>query len=415
MRYREAMAGQMVRLSPFLGENHFLPDDQLQSENGAFVRQAVNVDLSSRGTFFRRQGYLKLLPCQNAHSLWSNEKRCFYADGNTLFELHLNAQRQFESRTLLENLRAGRFLSYADTPAGIYLTDGLSLYRLAGSRVIEVNQQAPHLPRLTKIEGVLPKGVYLITVRYENEAAIAPIQMIELKEAGGILVDVINPQNKKIEIYASTCNGKTLYLQKNNALTVDIFTDSKTLEDCDESCMQAGSLLAYFYGRLLSVNKEFVCYSKLYDLDKMDVATGYIAFDSPLQMCLPVDEGLYVASAHKTYFCEGRNIEELNFKEILPYGAVFGTSGRMDDGSFFWFSPKGLVKANSLGEATNVQINKVAIVPAKKGAGIFIKENGNSKIIVSAFEKQERHSKSALDAAKDFLTIEQHRKEDENA
>ena len=51
-----------VPVGPFLGMNNRLPDTKLRvQDKGDFVRNAVNVDVTTAGTVKRRQGLTKLV------------------------------------------------------------------------------------------------------------------------------------------------------------------------------------------------------------------------------------------------------------------------------------------------------------------------------------------------------------------
>ena len=67
-----------LKLGPFLGENNRLPDTRLSSQDGTFVRYAVNVDLSDSNTFKRRKGTSLTVSGADVGSLWS-------ADGDSAY------------------------------------------------------------------------------------------------------------------------------------------------------------------------------------------------------------------------------------------------------------------------------------------------------------------------------------------
>ncbi len=53
------------------------------------LAQADNVDIDNEGRITRRGGYTKkFTPSSKIHSLWSNDRMCFFVDGNILKRLH---------------------------------------------------------------------------------------------------------------------------------------------------------------------------------------------------------------------------------------------------------------------------------------------------------------------------------------
>lgn len=387
---REVMNANIVEFPRFLGENNRLPDSELRSQDGVYVRQAVNVRLTNRGTFERRDGYKKLFEAQKPSSLYSNGERCFYLDNGTLYEIKVNANIQLEKVALKDGFRTDAELAYTNTPLGIYFSDGNTLYRIAGNRVITVNPLKPNTPILTEIEGVLPKGSYTFAVTWvdENGDETPPSHYahIELKAPGGVKVNAYTPPGYKLNVYAAKTNASTLFLQTNTEFSAIILNNSKTIEPAEDATIPAGDLLAYFNGRLLSAKGQFLFYSEAFHLDRYNRATGFIGFSDKISIIMPTDEGIYVV-ADKTYFLEGRDITQQNFKEVLPYGGVFGTGCRGKDGEYCWMSPLGFVKANGMGEVENVQVRKVGVVPCTRGNSIFIKEHGKEEFVTTVFKR----------------------------
>ena len=101
-------------IGPFKGENNRLPDFVLSGKEGAFVRAAVNVDLSVAGTFKRRPGSTRVVSGTDCHSLWSAGEDSYYVDHRTLF--HLSAD--YTTTAVLTGLTPFRVMSYADAGSG---------------------------------------------------------------------------------------------------------------------------------------------------------------------------------------------------------------------------------------------------------------------------------------------------------
>ena len=410
MKKRNQQA-DIIELPRFLGENNRLPDSELRSQDGVYVRQAVNVDLTNRGTFERRDGYARIIESIRASSLYSNSDRCFYLDNGTLYELKLNSEQNLEKVALKTGFRLEAKLTYCTTPLGVYFSDGETLYRIAGNRVVTVTTVRAQPPILKTTEGSLKPGRYMFAVTWvdENGTESPPshYEMIELGEPMGIEVLASPPSGFSYNVYASPLNSSTMYLQTTSKFTAIIRNNSKQIGSSTDRSLPAGELLAYANGRLLSAKGQYLYYSEPFNLEECDLVSGYISFAEPITVLMATENGIYVA-ADKTWFLEGRSITELTFKEVLPYGGVFGTACRGKDGEYCWMSPFGFVKANSLGEVENVQVGKVGVVPCTRGNSIFIKEHGKEKFVTTV-EKQKDAENTF--ANKDYATSETNRKE----
>ena len=99
---------------PFKGENNRLPDFALSGKEWAFVRSAINVDLSEAGTFKRRPGSAKVVSGTDCHSLWATGEDSYYVDHRTLF--HLSSD--YTATAVLTGLTPSRVMSYADAGVG---------------------------------------------------------------------------------------------------------------------------------------------------------------------------------------------------------------------------------------------------------------------------------------------------------
>ena len=93
--------------------------------------------------------------------------------------------------------------------------------------------------------------------------------------------------------------------------------------------------------------------------------------------------------------------------EILPYGAVLGSSARSDNStSVMWFSARGLVVGGAQGQVKNLQEDALAVRPGRKGAALLREEDGMRQVISSVFGAEDTRA-----AARSFMVAEIVRKE----
>lgn len=122
--FQEEKEKSNIRISQFLGLNNRLAPEKLtnSSENTSYCRAAENVDFTRSGGFIRRQGITNIMT-GDFHSLWSNGILTFCVRNNELGLLDgdLNFSKLIDA--------SQRKFTYADTGAGIYLSDNQNAYR----------------------------------------------------------------------------------------------------------------------------------------------------------------------------------------------------------------------------------------------------------------------------------------------
>lgn len=123
-----------VRLGPFLGMDNRLPDAKLATANGAFLRNAVNVDMDGAGFPRRRQGVAQVLSGTDVHSLWGNGTDAYFVDYGTLYHL----SDTLAKTAIYEGLTLGVSMSYTSSPAGVLASNGGALLRLEGASATEL-------------------------------------------------------------------------------------------------------------------------------------------------------------------------------------------------------------------------------------------------------------------------------------
>lgn len=126
------MASKPLSIGPFpQGMNNRLPDSQLklskEEGGGQLLRDALNVDITARGTLKRRQGAALAHAGLNCHSGWAPRGGAYmlYADAGDLFRLDVKA----DGTALREQIAAGYGRAtpvvFSEVNEAVYFTDGL--------------------------------------------------------------------------------------------------------------------------------------------------------------------------------------------------------------------------------------------------------------------------------------------------
>lgn len=162
-----------------------------------------------------------------------------------------------------------------------------------------------------------------------------------------------------------------------------------------------------YHGRLLVADAAGIYYSEPWAYGLYNPLRGYIPLPG-ITLLEPGQTGVYVATADKTYWLSGLDVDQVErMVELLPYGAVEGSSACMENSNdIAWFSARGLIVADAQGQAKNVQEATVAVGPAQIGATLYREQDGMRQLVAAVSGAQESRA-----AANSFMTMEVVRKE----
>ena len=192
---------KISRLGPFAGMDNRRPDHQLVKigqggKVGDFLRNAVNVDITTTGTLQRRRGVRRVLGSIDAHSLWSDGGDAFYVDGQTLYRLFLS-EGKIDRVPIAYGLTPGLRCSFVRVGNGhVYWSNGLVLQRVingvSGVPGVPVPNPAPHVT--AGVGGSLPAGLYQVAVTAHSDAgeesgSTWPVQITVYPVCSAILAD----------------------------------------------------------------------------------------------------------------------------------------------------------------------------------------------------------------------------------
>lgn len=386
------------KLGPFLGENNRLPEFRLATEDGAFVRAAVNVDLTRAGTFRRRKGSSLSLGGSDCHSLWADGVNCYFVDGDTLYRVggtHANLHKS----PVITGLPPGQRMSYAAANTEVYCTNGASLWRLRGALAAPACLPLPPAqPRVTVGVGGLVAGAYQVAVSFlahdgEESAATHPV-IVEVPASSSLeLTGIPQLAGCVTNIYVADANSTILHLVGSTSDTEFSVAVWGALEGgiCRTLGLQPmppGQIVAYLNGCLYVACGNILFQSEPYLLGMYNPVSGYTLFAEPITMLAPCQNGLYVA-ADQTYWISGPP-GQVELSPVLPYGAIFGTSQPVPNkNAVWWMSERGAVQGVQTGEVRNLQEEHVATVPAVAGASMLREQDGLKQMVASLFGPQQ--------------------------
>jgi len=370
------MKTKTITLGPFLGINNRLPDFALKTDVGAYLRSAVNVDITNAGNIVRRRGAVLLQAMGNAHSLkMATDTTGFMVRGSVLYGITLPAYTE----TLLTILASDANMSYAQVGADWYYSNGTDIGRVNAGVRYPIAMEPVAAPALATIGGSLQPGQYQVGVSYVNattgeEGAISDLAYKELTTLGGIRVTLpgVLTGATHVNVYLSESNG-TVQMLHSSVVTATATIDLTTLatgraaSGRSEDVLPAGTLF-YSNGRLCSFSGSTVYVGLPFRPGYYLPLSGFIPFTDPVTIAISNEAGTYIA-AEKTYFIPG-DLHDTSeqVRDVLPCGAVPGTTFAVPHKKTIgWFSKRGFVLIGADGTIDTSMSENVDITPPVLG------------------------------------------------
>ena len=372
----------IYQIGPFLGENNRLERHALMVvDSGHYLAEATNVDIDATGRIGSGGGSTLFQPVTSGRSIFSGGGHMLYAAGNDLRRVLSLAP--FSSANIA-SIGAGR-VSYSEINGEVFFSDGATLGCVeANGTAREVGIPVPAAPILNTAAGGLPPGRYFVALTYfrgQEEGGASIPGYADLATTSGI--EVAMPAAPSgvtgIGVYLTAANGEMPMLH--SVVTPGPASISLSTLAGGRACltqfmgpMPPGGLLASIPGYLLSASGNIVYFSAPYNFGLTDPAKNYIAFPQTVSMMADCGSGVYVAS-DKTYWLTGIGTEQMAMAEVLPYGAVAGSSSRnTSSGAVFWLSERGICTGDGTGQVANLQEKNMALSLTGSGASVFIEE-----------------------------------------
>lgn len=369
-----------VNYRVFRGINNRLPPTSLNSKEGRWLADAVNVDIDNSGDILRRFGASRIAEVTAPHSLFEN----LLVRDSVLYRVTLPAY----SETMLRLLSTNDTMRYQRVGEQLYMTNGVDYLRMdCDGNVVPWGLPVPAAPTVTPVPGELSAGLYTITVSYTScseEGPTSPYVQVELQHGlnGGVRVTLPPAVEgaSHINVYVSGNGGAVPLLAQTvevGEVNVDIVSIPTGREASSrvEAPLPAGTHLFEFNNRLCTVVGDTLYYGLPYRHGYYAPLTGRIAFNSPVTIAIGNQDGAYVATEDMTHFISGNDLGgEGELRDIFPYGAVPGTEfTHTKVTKVGWFSHRGIVVADAGGAVEPMMYDSVelATVPAGGFSAVF--------------------------------------------
>lgn len=382
------MADDAVTITRFLGARNTLPGDRMPpTEEGVWLKSAINVDHDNAGRIARRQGCGARIGFGNVTAAYAteDETRLFVVDGGDLKNV---ASITPLSAITLASVGTGE-VYWAEGGNLVFFT-GSSTGIIQGNDVLPLGIPTPQPPQMVAVAGSLPPGKYIAAIAYRDawgrQGGAGAVSEIELTETGGIRF-VFDPLPGYVGLlFVSLANGDHLFLLAESAAGAYIWPSGNPTSYALDP-MQMGSYpppagvgpVAFRDSRLwLSQNLGDTAYifrSRPFWYHLFDLS-DYIAVPGRIEMMLALDGALIIGTRTNIYAYS----EDAPLATLADYGVVPGQPGRVIDRRAYFWTTRGLCAALPFENLTD----KIFSVPPGTRAAIGVNESQGRKMLIVA-------------------------------
>ena len=321
------------------------------------VHDAQNVLFSATGSYSRMPGITQVISDAGAHSITEAGGGWFYAVGAQLKFIDGNRVTHSVSSGLIP----GAPVAVADTPAGVYVSDGVNRVVVRDLIVAPWLPIEPvSAPICATTTGGLPAGEYLVAYTISDawgaESAPSPISSVCLPSDGmGIAVSGLPngslSAGERLTVYVSTGAGAQLFAYSTPTAAselVSTFPVGQPLENQYAQMLPPGQILIHFNGRLFSASGQFIAHSAPYRLGEYNPAQDYVLLPADVTVVTDVADGLFVG-ADKLYFWQNAGTENATMRVVSDAKCVSGTAVAAPDDSVLVMSDRGVLRLGDNG------------------------------------------------------------------
>lgn len=373
------------KLHQFIGLNERRSRSDLQTKEGRYVAGAENVDMVLPGAFRGRNGYTKLVPGADMHSLWASSKgRAFVVSAGQLCALDVRS-RQLTPLNMSVPVTAT--LSFADLPDGdIAVSDARILLRIKPDNSLQpiVAAVPAPAPAATADAGT---STYLYCFAYVDAQGVVGLCTQPRAIVGGTpTFDVpAPPDGYRTQVYVSHPNGEVMYLAAESDGGTLVCGQDRIGGECPTLGQQAlmpGGVMCVHGGRLYVARGGVIYYSHPYSTGVMAPA-NFLPLPSEVTVMAPTPSGCFIVS-DRTYWLQGTDPIAAQLSVVNEHTGVAGSLARLADGRPTWASSDGVVVGGLDGGITSltgeVTIGRDAPY-GTTGATLPLERNGAHQII----------------------------------
>lgn len=380
------------------GMNNLTPSNRLPE---GFVRDLLNLDPVG-GNFEMRVGYENVVPGTACRAVMALRDRVLFVDGTSLIELDTATNA---TRTLRTVAGSGPVASctyagelFISTANETLRYDGTTLRDwgvpdVAGQPAVVITDQR--------------KGRRLYAMTYTNQYGEEGGTVSAASVPDGVYAFTIPPlpAGIKANLYVSSLNGKTLYLQGTYQTAGQVqvqvnrpVDDTATLATMHAYKPRPGAHLTSWRGVILSAYEHAVQVTLPLSPHLVYRDTAFYRYPRPVTMLLSGERGVYL-SADKVYKLDDPDTPEPRQETVTGYPAVAGTGTILPDGRAVWLTRYGMSIESPDPREGVVQPNRTSFVPEEAGSGAsgVVDNNGNEMVVTTLNDSGRPNTLAAQD------------------
>lgn len=387
-----------MRITAFTGLDTLNPESEVPIA-GAVV--ADNVDFTRGGKVRRRLGRDRVASL-GVSAAWSDGRTLLLQSGTTLYRVE---DAQGTMTALAQGLAASESLCAVEVNGRLYWSNGTNTGVIDGSQSRAWGMPTPTGLRIAQTAGFMPSGTYMVAmsqVREDGyESGIGPAQFVTLTD-GGIVVYPPAGSEEAAEnvLYLSSADGDVMFeaarapaTEASIRYTADTASLRLPARYAFTEPPPAGHLMCYYRGRIYIAQGPVVWATRPMDYERIDPRSDYLLFDAPTTLLEAVEDGIYIATTGRTQFMAGADIAEFQARHVADYGAIPGTSVRVQasqigkgDASgdaILWASERGLCAGFNGGQSRNLTERRVALPQSASGCAVLREVDGQTHYVAA--------------------------------
>lgn len=235
--------------------------------------------------------------------------------------------------------------------------------------------------------GSLPAGTYRVATTETDVFGAEGGTTPSIVTVGDNASITMNWTGGARNVYVSAPNGETLYFQ---TIALNTFTFSGVGVDSSSRLTTANMQrppvadgIVADKARLFMHSGNAVWATEPFAPHLVDYVGGYMLFDAPVTVVQPVDAGVYVCTASRSYFVTDFGTQNMEQKVVAEVGAVSGSSAILPDGTATWMTRFGQARTTINGAIEFPQRGVYAPIVATSASAGVVNNNGVEMIVTN--------------------------------
>ena len=383
------------------------------------VRKAVNIDLGRTGVSQVRDGYRRVIPSTQLHSLYAIKRSIglLAIDGLTISYVNPTTF----AVSALGQLNSAHPADFTEYNGSIYVVNRTSfmVFPQTSNIPVQCGLDKPQTPVLSAGAGPLLPGTYSVAVTTVSasgeESPASDVVQIKLTEVGGISVSSLPLGPGKTRVYASAIDGEVLYRAEEFLSVIDTALvsekpDGAKLTTQHLSRFPGGDMVRAHNGRLYVANGSDLLFSEPLRPHLYSPRHGVIPFTGGIKFIEAVLGGVFVGDSRGVWFLEGDDPSTARLKYVTSCRAV-ARSSVMVPGEHFdpktidselpvalWLSTSGYTVGLPDGSTKELHPDRIKVPTGLTGRSVFYIRNGRKQVLTPVNSSSTSVAEAAIDS-----------------